>query len=69
MTTEDEPPFRDQIVGIIVAALREQGYPDLTVETIRTDAAHRDAFVDMLEACRPLPVIRQLITDAKASRV
>jgi hypothetical protein len=69
MTTENDRPFRDQIVGLIVEALREQGYPDLSVETIQTDTAHRDAFVEMLEACRPLPVIRQLITDAKESKI
>ena len=33
------------------------------------DADHRDAFIEMLESCRPLPVILRLIEDAKRSRI
>lgn len=63
---EDELSMRQQIVDIVVTALRKQAYPDLTLDSVRTNPAHREAFIDMLEDCRPLPVIKQLIADARA---
>jgi hypothetical protein len=40
MTTDnDELSFRDQTVEIVVLALRDQGYPDLTLETVRSNPA------------------------------
>ena len=68
MSADNEPTMRDQIVAMIIDALRKQGHPDLSVQTVRTDPAHREAFVEMLQACRPMPVITRLIADVRASR-
>ena len=65
MDQHDGPTMRAQIVDIVLDALRKQGYPDMTLETVAADDDHRRAFIEMLEDCRPLPVVRQLIEDAR----
>lgn len=60
--------MREQIVEIVLEALRKQGYPTLTRDSVARDDAHRQAFIDMLGDCRPLPVVRQLMDDAKHRR-
>ncbi len=82
MSQETDPPdvfpedmrlrdgaMRDEIVAMVIEALNRQGFPDLTLETVRGDPAHREAFIDMLQDCRPLPVVRALIADARAGRL
>lgn len=59
-------PMRDEIIVMLVEALNRQGYPDLDVATIRTRAEHRDAALDMLGDCRPLPVVKALIAELRA---
>ncbi len=57
------------ILDIVVSALNKQGYPGLDVDSLRADAAHREAALDMLRDCRPLPVVRQLIEKMEAGLV
>ena len=59
----------EEILRIVIEALNKQGYPDLTLDTLATDATHRDAAIDMLRDCRPLPVIRDLIEKLESGRV
>lgn len=66
---DDTLSMREQIIGIVVEALRKQGYPTLTRETVAMDDAHRQAFIDMLGDCRPLPVVRRLMEDARRRRI
>lgn len=65
MEQDDAPSMREEIIGMVIDALRKQGYPTLTRETVATDDAHRAAFIEMLGDCRPLPVVSQLIEDAR----
>jgi hypothetical protein len=60
--------MRGELVRIVVDALRKQGHPTLTWDSVRTDPAHRDAFVAMLGECRPLPVVLKLRDDVAAGR-
>lgn len=59
----------EEILRIVVEALNRQGYPDLSIDTLETNAAHRDAAIDMLRDCRPLPVIRELIDQLESRRL
>ncbi|MCY4261016.1 MAG: hypothetical protein OXC91_12245 [Rhodobacteraceae bacterium] len=73
-TAEDDGPvrvgsMRDEIIRIVVDALNEQGFPGLTLHTVRCDSTHREAFIDMLRDCRPLPVVMNLIRDAETGRL
>ncbi len=61
--------MEEEILRIVIEALNRQGYPDLTVDTLATEAAHRDAAIDMLRDCRPLPVIRDLIGKLESGRL
>lgn len=61
--------MREQVIEIVIDALRRQGHPEMTRATIRTDAAHRAAFMAMLDDCRPLPVIVALKQDVRANRL
>jgi hypothetical protein len=49
------------ILKVVIDALNGQGYPGLNPESLRTNAEHRDAAIDMLRDCRPMPVIRSMI--------
>lgn len=65
MEQDDAPSMREEIIAMVIAALRKQGYPTLTRETVATDDTHRAAFIEMLGDCRPLPVVTQLIEEAR----
>ena len=72
--TEDDAdvrdgPMRDEIIRMVVEALNEQGLPDLDLDSVRREPAHRAAFIEMLEDCRPLPVVKQLIVDTRNGRL
>lgn len=58
-------PMRDEIIVLLVEALNRQGYPDLDAATIRTRPEHRDAALDLLGDCRPLPVVHALIAELR----
>ena len=73
-TSADEEPVRDgpmreEIIRMVIDALNAQGLSKLDRDSIRRDAKDRAAFVEMLEDCRPLPVITQLIEDAREGRI
>ena len=65
----DGPDMREQIVEILLDALRKQGYPDMTRESIAAGGDHRRAFIEMLGDCRPLPVVLKLMEDARLGRI
>jgi len=58
-------PMRQEIVTMVVEALNRQGYPDLSPESLARDPAHKQAALDMLRDCRPMPVVLQLIEDVE----
>lgn len=60
---------RAEIIAMCLEALRAQGYPDASLDTVRTGGRVRTAFIAMLEDCRPLPVILDLIADARHGRL
>lgn len=68
-TETETASMRRQIIEIAVDALRKQGYPQLSLASIRSNPDHRAAFVALLRDCRPLPVILKIIEDAKAGRL
>jgi hypothetical protein len=68
-TETETASMRTQIIDIAVDALRKQGYPQLSLDSIRSDPDHRAAFVALLGDCRPLPVILKIIEDAQAGRL
>lgn len=59
-------PMRHEIIVMAVQALNRQGYPDLNADTIWTRPQHRDVTVELLEDCRPLPIIKELIADLQS---
>ena len=61
--------MREQVVEIVIDALNQQGFPTMSRETVRTDPVHRDAFLAMLDDCRPLPIIVALKQDVRIGRV
>ncbi|MCC6008215.1 MAG: hypothetical protein JJU40_11105 [Rhodobacteraceae bacterium] len=61
-------PMRHEIIVMTVEALNRQGYPDLSTDTIWSKSDHRDAAVGLLEDCRPLPIVLELIDDLRAGR-
>jgi len=58
-------PMRDEIIVMLVEALNRQGYPDLDSATIRSRPEHREAALDMLGDCRPLPIVNELIAELR----
>ncbi|HEX3349686.1 MAG TPA: hypothetical protein VHS58_16460 [Acetobacteraceae bacterium] len=61
--------MREQVVDILIDALNRQGFPRLTRETILSEPDHRAALLEMLDDCRPLPVIVELRQDIRAGRL
>jgi hypothetical protein len=61
--------MREQVVDIVIDALNQQGFPTMTRQTLLADASHRAAFLEMLDDCRPLPVIVALKQDIRAGRL
>ena len=61
-------PMRREILTMLVEALEKQGYPGISSRSIADDPAHRDAALDMLGDCRPLPVIKDLMQDIESGR-
>lgn len=62
-------PMREEIIRMVVEALNSQGLPELTLDSVRADDHHRTAFIEMLQDCRPLPVVTQLIRDTREGRL
>ncbi|MFW5880911.1 MAG: hypothetical protein ACOCTP_00100 [Roseicyclus sp.] len=56
-------PMRHEIIVMAVEALNRQGHPDLNADTIWSQPVHRDATIALLQDCRPLPIIKELIAD------
>ncbi|WP_372922762.1 hypothetical protein [Roseovarius sp.] len=56
-------PMREEIIIMAVEALNKQGFPDLNADTIWTRPDHREVTVELLEDCRPLPIVKELIAD------
>jgi len=46
--------MREEIMTMVIEALNGQGHPDLSLETIRADAAHRALAVELLRDWRPI---------------
>lgn len=61
-------PMRHEIIVMIVEALNRQGFPDLDAESIWTNPAHREAAVELLQDCRPMPIVLEMIEDLRAGR-
>lgn len=61
--------MRETVIDIVIEALQQQGLPDVSRTSVLEDRAHREAFIDMLGDCRPLPVVRQLMADVHAGRL
>jgi hypothetical protein len=57
--------MREQVVDIILDALNRQGFPNMSRESLRSDTAHRAAFLAMLDDCRPLPIILQIKSELR----
>lgn len=58
--------MRDEIIDICLSALRNAGHEGATRESIWTDPAERAEFLELLRACRPLPVVRELIAELES---
>jgi hypothetical protein len=61
--------MREKIIEIVIAALKLQGLPDLSLETIRSNPDHTEAFLLLLGDCRPLPVVLDIMADAREGRL
>ena len=61
-------PMRREILTMLVEALEKQGYPDISNQSIADNTAHRNAALDMLSDCRPLPVIKELMQEIESGR-
>ena len=61
--------MREQIVDVVLDALNNQGFPHITRETVRAGGPDREVFMDMLNDCRPLPIIQDLKADVLAGRL
>lgn len=60
--------MREQVIEIVIDALNHQGRPALTRDSIRSNADDRNAFLTLLDDCRPLPVILELKQDVRDGR-
>lgn len=60
--------MREEIMTMVVEALNAQGFPGLSLDTIRSETAHRNAAVELLRDCRPLPVVLALIDELENGR-
>ena len=56
-------PMVDEIVTMVIEALKAQGYPDVSRDSLESNAEHRRLVADMLRDCRPLPAILELIEE------
>lgn len=61
--------MREEIITMVVEALNQRGYPELTAGSVNRDPAHRAAFLDLLRDCRPLPVVLEVMADAENGRL
>ena len=61
--------MREQVIDVVIDALQHQGFPTMSRRSVLDEAAHRAAFLDMLEDCRPMPVIVALKSDLRAGRL
>lgn len=61
--------MEDEILRIVIEALNQQGYPDLDRASLASNNDHREAALDMLGDCRPLPVVRALIDKIRRHRL
>ena len=66
MQADGEPDnMRDEIVRICADALREQGHGDVTEAALLTDPHIAAAALRLLEDCRPLPVVVDLMGELR----
>lgn len=61
-------PMEEEILTMVIEALNRQGHPDLSRQSVYSDAGHRRLAIDMLKDCRPLPVILTLIAELESLR-
>jgi len=55
-------PMDLEILTMAIEALNAQGHPDITVESVQRDSAHRALVIDILRECRPMPVVLDVIS-------
>jgi hypothetical protein len=60
-------PMDQEILTMVVEALRKQGFPNATSESIFNTPQHRAAAIEMLKDCRPMPVVLSLINALQSS--
>lgn len=65
---ETPDQMRAAIVAMVLASVRRFVDSSATLASVRTDPAHRAAFIATLEDCRPLPVVRAILADVEAGR-
>ena len=58
-------PMREEIIIMTLEALKREGHDDASKATITRDDTHREIVLDLLGDCRPISVIRALITDIR----
>ena len=58
--------MREAILELCVEALRRNGHPGASAGSLRRAPAERAAALELLRACRPLPVILELIRELEA---
>lgn len=60
--------MREEIVGMCVDVLRRAGDERVAAETIMVEEACSADFLRLLRDCRPLLVIRELISEVESER-
>lgn len=61
-------PMRHEIIVMAVEAANKQGYPDVNMESIWAKPDHRGLMLEYLNDCRPLPLIKQMITEFESGK-
>jgi len=64
----EDPDMREEIVRILLEALRKQGHPEADAQAVRQNPDVRQAFLALLDDCRPLPVVQRLRDDVAFGR-
>jgi len=61
--------MRAAIVEMVLESVRQFVDPAITRDSVRSNPAHRAAFLATLDDCRPLPVVRAIAEDVRAGRL
>lgn len=64
-----EGGMEKEILKVVVDALNNQGYPGLSPSSLRENLSHQSAAIEMLQECRPLPVILSMIEKIKQGQI